>query len=481
MAVGDDYAAVDPRTERLQSLWGYGGRGDLDVILTTDPAERERFEDNAPVLRGLVAFLHGTRVPSSLAPLLRPIYRRGNRLYTEAVAGHPEASLLGYAWKNPTSDGLLDRLQQLSGRPDDIEPELGWAHVRPVTGSNIHSQVQTVTQGVNTLRFNLAAGGYLESWQVSGVEILNRGASWGRGMQQQFEWVDIGQGDLVRHCPSQAGSLYDSGIRAQGSVVVSVTETSPASGGKQVTIVTEPLEYDPEGTLSVPGVRTDHGGSEAHPILWKGVRCTTTIWLEHEGTPGLHKVSTVWSMPFTASSAFFDTGLTAALFLDTRFDELYAYDAQTDTATDVTAAADAVDWRRWSVSNLGTFQDDQASPTTATTIASAWGGMIARESGVDLAVAHAGRMHPVSAAIALSTNFFPRGTQCTYMTNRSGSTGYDGTQAVCIGLDNLLTGRWHSHDSARTVAQGESRLDRFVAIGTLASVRSLIQTIPTSY
>lgn len=472
---------VDPRTDRLLTIWGVGGPGQgYDLFLTPDRTERDQRQ--AVAQRGVVAYLHsgtnGEILDQSAAPELRPVYRRGGLLGNDRDLG----DLVGYSWIDQDPQGLRRGIKQQRSRADEQVPEVMLAYLGQQTGADIHSRVQTVTQGPNVLRFNLAAGGYLESWQVGGTEILNRANSWARGLQQHLRWTDLAVGDLRGHCASQAGSHFATGLDAQGSVLVSLqTEPNPA-GGLDVKIVARPLELDPNGRWSVPGWSTDHGGDVSHPVLWRDFEVATTITLEHGGTPGLHKLSTTWTVPETLVSRWFDTGLESGLFVDGRFDEVYVYRADTDTLTDVTAAADAVDWRRFSVSRLATFQDEQAAPTSATTLASGFGGVIAREAGPDLAVGLAGRLAlPVTGAVTVDVNNYPEGTEVVYVTNRTGATGHDGGQCVLLGLNASLSSRWNHQDAVRRILAGTAVLNRFVAIGTLAGVRALIQSIPTEY
>lgn len=468
MVAADAFTAADPRTQRLRTLWGYRGTGQGGAILTPSAAEARRFGNAA---QGAAAYLHSESAEGRV-----PLYRQGS-----LVSRKPGGDLVGYIWDAPDAAGLRRGLVQYSTKQDSVDPLLGYAYLRPATGTDIHSQVQTVTVGTNVLRFNLAAGGYLESWKVSGTEILNRADSWGRGHQEMLEWVDVVSGELRGHHAAAAASRFQTGVTAQGAIHVQTTIEAPSLGGTKITVESIPIELDPDGSWSVPGVSTDHGGGENTPILWDGFRVATTYWINYQGTTNLHLIDTTWTLPFSVTSAFFDLGMTSALHLDGRFNEIYAYNALTDTLTNVSVAVDAVDWRRWSVTNTTTFEDEQASPTSASTIASAFGGMIGRESGPDLAVGYGGRMHTVSGADPLDLASVPRGTNVTYMTNRTGATGYDGDQAVVLGLDGLLSGRWHGHDITRTFTSGTARLARFVAIDSLANVRSLLQQIPATY
>lgn len=481
MGIENDFHFVDPRTDRLRAVWGYGGTGDVDLVLTTDAAERLANDDESG--KGAVALLHsGSKVgisDISPSPVVRPVYRDGlGALTLKPTAADP----VGYSWASPDAERLRGQLEQKHSYPRENRPAVGLAYLLPFTAGLPHSQVTTVTQGVNTLRFNRAAGGYLESWKISGVEILNRGNSWGRGLQQMAEWADLNAGELVCHRPSQAGNRFATGPGALGSLMVSLTETARAEGGREVVVVTIPLEWDPDGFASVPGVSSDHGGQENSPVMWRDVRITTSIWIDYKGQSGLHLIDTTWSVPFDTRGFFLDCGVESALFLDTRFDEVHAYNAFSNTLTNVTAAVAAVNWRRWSVCDTKTFQDEQAAPSTASTIAQGWGASAAREAATDLTVMLGGRMHLTSGASSLEAASFPRGTNVTYMVNRTGTTGYDGSQAVVLGHDTLLSGRWHGHDSQRRLTStGTLRHARFVAIGTLAATRAAFQALPASY
>lgn len=442
---------ADARIELLRMLWGIGGSGTFDVTLEGDPTARDRLA--SAVQRGHFWSVSPTPTPSQ-------------RILADAYAF--ERGAAGRAPFTIYTTGL-----------QDLDVVSGWAYPGGRTGASIHSVTRAITQGTNVVTLNLAAGGGIQSWTVGGSEILNRGARWSRGIAQQAEWADVATGRLVRHAAHAACSRYDSGVGAQGAILLDVTEEAPPEGGRRVTITTIPIDFDPDGGLSIPGVQTDHGGSDRVMALWRDVRCVTELWLEYAGTAGLHRLRTTWTFPDPLVTYWLDAALSASVCLVTAFDEVQALDASTDTLTDVTAAVDAVDYRRFGVSRAGTFQDDVASPSSASTIASGHGAMIARQTGPDLAVALAARTaEAIGAGTDLVLPATNHGTWWSYLTNRTGTTGQDGAQVVCLGLDAGFTGRWHSHESKRTLP-ASVQTTRWISIGTLAAVRAQVAGLPS--
>lgn len=334
-----------------------------------------------------------------------------------------------------------------------------------------HDARSTVTVGTNVLGFNLAAGGYLDSWTVGGVEILNRGDSWNRGLQSQAEWADLETGILVRHCLSASGDRY----RQPAVMLKPPTARVVVGGGTVIEWSTIPVEFDPDGGLGVPAVSTDHKGSDGVFVAWYNHEVRQSLWLDYKGTTGLHRLQTTWVFPSETSTAWLDAGFHNALCLNTAFDTVYVY-PRAGTEVDVTANVDAVDYRRWSYNATNTYQDDQASPTSAALLPSNNGSVIANNSGSGLSVAVASVLDSVDASgLSLKVSDFLDGTHFTVSTNRTGTTGHDGTQAVILGCDSLLSTRWNHADSVRRIPKGEHTMTRFIAVGaSLAATKALV-------
>ena len=461
---------VDPRTDRLVPVWVIRAGDDIvDALYVTSASERDRWPADQHL--GRLFYLRADPVRGALAV-------RRDSLTPLNTLGLGE-QVVGYTLSSPGE--ALNAWSLLTSSRRDQEAFLGYAYDAPRTNGAIHSAERVVSYGDHVLKFNEAAGGYLHSWQVAGVEILNRGNTWGRGLQQQLEFVDVTRGRVVLHRPSQAGCLYNSGLGALGSIMVSLVESSPPQGGRMVTIETIPLELDPGGLQSLPGVSSDHGGDDVHPVLWTDVRVRTQLWLDYNGTPGLHRLATTWDTPFAVQSAWFDCAAQTCLCLRGTFDQVVVRDHGLGVSTDVSAAVDAVDFRRWQVSTAGTFED-QPVPASASTLVSGFGGVYARNTATDLTVFLAGRLHAIDAgAMDLSLADVPRGTQATYLTSRTGGTGFDQAQVVMLGLDTNLTGRWYDHDQVRRIPNGAVTYTRWLSIGTLAQALAQASAIPASY
>lgn len=460
---------VDPRTDRLVAVWAIrGSQGSIDALYTTSAADLGRWPANQHL--GRVLYLHsGTNPTRDLVPvsfdMLQPlnVERRGEEVF-------------GYAWKQAGEGQALWR--RLTSTTLDHDSELGHAYLAPETNGDIHSASLVVSRGVNQLRFNLACGGLLHSWEVGGVEILNRANGWNRGLQLGLEWADAEPGRFTLHRPSYSGCRFGSGLGALGSVLLSIAEAETGDGGYAITWETIPLELDPDGLESVEALSTDHGGDQTHPVLWTGLRCRNVLTLDWSGVTGLHRLDTTWTLPFSVQTGWLDCAAHCALCLRGTFDQLVVYDLGLASGTDVSAAADAIDYRRWSVSTLGTFEDEVAVPASATTLASGFGGVYGRNTGSDLTVLLAGRLHPIVAAGDLSLGDVPRGTQVTYLTNRTGGTGLDASQVVLLGLDSNLSSRWYDEDQIRRIPAGSTTFTRWLSIGTLANALSQALAIP---
>lgn len=450
-------------TQRLRTVWAIE-HGELD-LLTTSTAERDRHPSGSQLGATM-------RLLEDDGPGREPVFLRDGQISrSRRGASDP----VGYVLTTPAPGTSL---HVVSPAPGLVGERLGHLYAPPQVGDDIHSQALTVTQGTHELSFNLAAGGYLDSWEINGTEILNRGGTWGRGLQNQMEMVEGSTGTLWRHVLSQASSRFHSGRSAQGGIVLSTDVSTPASGGKLVVIEGIPLEHDPDGFHSGQGVLSDHGGSEAVPVIWPEHRYRIELWLDYQGTAGLHKLDVYWFLPAAVTSAWYDLGINTALCLNDQFDEVRAY--RVDTTTD-TLLTTTPNFQRWVMSRDGKYQDGATTPETATNIASGWGGIIANDSTPGLAVAIGGRLHAIDAGASLALSDVPQGTQWTFLTNRTGSTGHDGQQVVVLGLDSSLNSRWHSHDSIRRAEAGWHRSSKWIATGDLAGVKTLLAAIPATY
>lgn len=448
----------DPRTEVLQAVYGIASSaGVVDAQYVTSAAE--------------------LAAEATSQHLGRLVY-----LYADQEEGREpvtfEGRFLGYSPKSPAAgQGAFQISSSLASVPGR---QLGFGYLGPQTNGNIHSAILSVSEGVNALELNLAAGGAIQSWEVSGTEILNRGNSWGRGVQSMLEWADGANGRLTIHRPSQASCRFSSGPGALGAPVLAATDYPDPLGGRHVAVTAIPLEFDPDGTQGVVGVSADHGGGVDRPVLWRQMLVTTDLWLDYRGHAGLHRLQTVWSAPFETLTGYLDCAAITALSLDTAFDEVVVRDHGAGASTDVSALVDATDFRRFSYAPSLTYEDDVTVPESAPLLSSGFGGVYGRNTGTDLTVAIAGRLHDTPEGADVFLGDVPRGTNATVLTNRTGSTGQDGAQCVVLGLDSNLSSRWCDVNQKRRI-RFPLTVTRWIATGTLASVLANLSRIPASY
>jgi hypothetical protein len=441
-------AFVDPRTARAFAVWG--GRDAFAPRITgtnwlLDPLlVRERmqvgylFRDNGP---GLLPLTWSDDTPPNVCS-------RGKK--------H-----LGHVFAGPAPGSTEFKI---SG---------GTFHywLTPETAAGIHSAEQVVTIGAHELRFNLAAGGYLHRWRISGVDILNRADRWSRGLQTHLEWVDMSEGRLVMHEPTASACRYDNGNLALGAQLVKFEADTTA---KRIHLLTVPIEWDQDGGRSIPGLSTDHGGDQTTAVFWKDM--LVDLWLTLDYRPNLHKLEVEWTFPYDVRSAWFDVAANIALCLNAEtFDEVAVRDVFGDTNTPVILGPDL---RRFTTCAAGTFRDDSLTPTSPSLVPTGRGAVYARNTVSDLTVAIGQELDVVPSPIDATLNDYPRGTVLTYLEDRTGELGFDGTQVVVIGCDTALTTRFHAQDQIRRIRKGKIRLERYIATGTLAQVEDALALMP---
>lgn len=208
--------------------------------------------------------------------------------------------------------------RQISYLPDPDQlgdaPRAGW--VLPWTPSRHggpHREIQVVGQLMTHDLSIDERTGVIDSWKVTGngqtdVELLNRGKGYHGGLQPWMDWTDAyREGELVRHQALFGGPFWTRsdvsslplwlGNPTVSSVVrrqsVPGKKSDGSSLGGLVEMVTieisgQPMELDPDGTFSVPGLSSYHGGSRNRPAIWTGLRLTMELTLNAGGVEGLH-------------------------------------------------------------------------------------------------------------------------------------------------------------------------------------------------
>lgn len=183
--------------------------------------------------------------------------------------------------------------------------------------------------------------GVIVSWKITGngntdFEILNRGPGYQSGIQPWMDWVDDNlDGQLTRHQALMGGPFYsrsdvDPAAYWFGNPTVEIDESRQAmpaldsSGGaigsdtEQVTIAIrgKAMELDPDGTFSVTGLSTYHGGAKNRPVIWKALDMVLLLTLNFRGYEGLHKLDVVAVPDFDASCFGFDCSLWVGMGLN---------------------------------------------------------------------------------------------------------------------------------------------------------------------
>jgi hypothetical protein len=448
---------LDKRTVKTRTAWSLSPGRPFNPELTVDPARRAA--STAPEQGGQVAYLiDGAGIdPDRLLEV-----RYGDRL-------------LGYAARDPMVPGMARA--SWDGAPQ------GYVFPRP-GGTVKHSgrREVTVPLGDHMLTFNFDAGGYIDSWTIGGVEILNRYDSMARGLQARCEWVDAESGELVRHAPVQGGSYYTLPAATPSGDVFSV-QAAPAplqhevvqrgDGSTVIEIISAAIEFDPDGAFSVPGISSGHGGSKWNPIFWRGVTLTLRLTLNWRGLTGVHLLQTEWSAPFAVRSGWADMVLSAPLCLASSFNELHAFDAADGSGNLLSDGTPGThfqaDYRAYRIDPLREWADDEGD-IGASMIPSGWGFVAGVNTAASLAVAMFGRPHTGLLA-DVSMADVPRGTCWEWLQNRTGTTGHDGAQVVAIDLPARLTNRFHADTQVRRLPRACTTY-RFVLTGSLAEVQA---------
>jgi len=250
------------------------------------------------------------------------LVRDGNGGIRGDRSGAPVASRL-------SSESLPGLVPIQSLRTHQESPVLGY-------GMNLRREprVIEVTAGgvTHTLTFDLNCGGMVTSWDRAGTELLNSRNPM-RGLQCQLDWTDFTVGEAVQHAAVQGGDRFSSDAgNVRGGHVLSFAESLPASGGRRVSVTLIPIEQDPRGEFSIPGVRADHGGTQRVGVWWRDMRMVVVYDICYLGKPDVHRVTVTVQTPFSVRSTQFDMALYVRAFCDvTALDNLVLWDGSTRT------------------------------------------------------------------------------------------------------------------------------------------------------
>lgn len=379
--------------------------------------------------------------------------------------------------------------------PDTTPSGMGGVARRRVVDSSRQDRTFTITVSdggapatIHTIRFNLEAGGHIDSWTFDdgtiNTQFVNNANSWERGLQSAFEWTDPGNnGVLTRHELRQGGSYYSAAAQslsgAQGAIVQGYTQVDSGDIGRVVTFDLVPIVYDPDGRDSAVHVTTDHRGGASNPIYFRDLTMRVELWVNYLDTLNVHRLKTTLFTPFAATSAVLPMQLYHALNLrEDVFSEVHAWDKSAgDTLLNdgTTGAGFNADYRAYYMNQNAYYGDDETG-TGSTGVASANGGVAATgAAGSDLAVFIGNTLSTGNfTSTAQDLDSFPKGNGFVWSQNRDGGdpTGEAGLQTVLIGHGAFLRGRLYPYLSTRTFSAGEHTLESFIITDTWTNVQT---------
>lgn len=339
----------------------------------------------------------------------------------------------------------------------------------------------------STIMFNLEAGGMVESWlfedDLRSTEIVNHGNSFQRGFQAGMSWTDESSGELTCHHAVQGGDIFSSReLHRFGGVTKSFVVDSPASGGVRVRMSIMPLEADPVGMHTIPGVSTYHGGGVGRPVYWQGLEFNVTLWLHWRGLAGTHKIELEAVPGFELDTGWFDVELYYAMFLDaTVFPLVRALRPDsTETVLSTGTLGDVgyqADWRRYTSIAAGWRGDDETvlHPTISPTAI----GSISATGAADSDFAVSAISNHVDDSPNQGVRNFdgsPNGNGFSWTQGRNGEYGPDGSNAVVIAPGRFMSNRVHGNERRR-IRRRPTRVESFIHMGSLADARVIFPSL----
>jgi len=472
----------DSRLEVLQAAWQTGVTGPGRKVVVASPGAAGK---------GLLLW---TRKEDGTNFLPLGIHSGG--IVPLAPRGTVSDVKIGFSYRPgkvaPSSARGLDPLsREHELRTHQPTGEIGVAWPRK-TQITVDGDLLVVTVGAtttHTIYFNRSAGGAVQRWRVekpsSSIDSLfvNNGGGWTRGIQAGLEWVDDTTGELTKHNPVQGGSRFATSANDPQEFHGSPLVGDGPDGGTIIKFVYQPLEFDPDGFYTIPGVHTDHGGGLVNPVLWRDIRMETELWINFRGTENLHRIRTNVTFPYDVDTCFFDTGFYHMMCVrPDQFTRVLAFDSQSDTETVLSSGAVGnpnyqVELRRYMMNRVDIAGDDEAIPSGASSIPSGDGGIIAAGAGAgDFAVAMAGNLDLDFRAVKTLNNW-PAGNAWQWLQKRDGSSGETGSNVIMLSHGAHSSGKIHDHTSLRKIISGQLVLDSFIATDTLTQVESILDDI----
>ena len=437
-------------------------------------------------LRALFQNEHTVTLTASgkrIADIVDPLLEDGKNLVKIATS----AATLGY--------GFASRAPGASAlNAPGLETNGGYVYVRPHITDDLSDHLETfVIQGAtttHTISLNAAAGGIIDTWHVEkpsasiDSQIINRYAGWTRSIQAGMTWVDPLAGELTRHNPVQGGNRFsesgNSAYLAHGGYLTSAISRK----GNVIRSEFIPVEQDPDGYASVPGVTSNHYGSSTRPVIWRDMEWSQELhvnWKDHEN---LHLLRTTFHFPFDVTTYYFDLERYHVFCLDAgEFSQVQYYDALSDTADvlsdgTVTDPNYVAEFRRYLMDSRVIWGDDEGA-TTASVVPNKGGVAATGATGTDMAVLIGNRLETCNfKSDPYAFEGLPRGNVLGWMQNRDDSDGQDEKNVVMLSHAAMLSGRFHGYSAQRKVRAGTYRLETFIATDTFDDCQTLFGSVP---
>lgn len=435
---------------------------------------------------------------------LRGLWQNNDTLSVSSAAGVRIADIVDPLLEDQDTLQPIDDLgygykQHRPGTSRTLRSKGSWIYARPplTDDRNVHLETFVITGATttHTITLNAAAGGIIDSWHVEKPsdslddQIINRYNGWTRGVQAGLGWVDPVPGELTRHLAVQGGNRFSeegfSVLLAHGGYLTEpITRTEGGSGSTTLTASFLPIEQDPDGAASVPGVTSNHYGSSIAPVLWRDMGWTQTLTLNWKGVENLHELKTRFQIPFRIQTAFFDLERYHVVCLDAGvFAQVQSYDAIDDdvnvlsdgTVTDPNYEAE---FRRYLMNDKLIWGDDEG-PTTASLIPKGGGVAATGATADDLAVMVGNRISRANyPSDASAFHGLTSGNVFGWMQNRDDSDGQDEKNVVMLSHAAMLTSRFHGRSKLWTVEPGTYELQTFIATDTFTNCQTLFGSVP---
>lgn len=337
-----------------------------------------------------------------------PIIRQGLDRYSNRGGG--QNFLLGYFELEPLEgQGQLSlwpdspNSRELSRRSTTGNQLLGHAWIFPESEDEWNGVTHTVTAGERTDEIFIArrCGAYVCRWHTS---IPSAGIN--REWMRRFDYgAGIGPGEFYRenfgvdlfvHNPTQFGCIrYNGGSAfphddhhiAFPSPIIDASIGPGTESPLRIQSYNIPLEWTKNGLgqLGIVGSPIEqHDNTDYQPCLWWRVRHQLIVDVNWQGRVGVTRIRQRSYSPVPFFSFGGIEALTMATFAIDSFDQVWVYDAGSDTMTDVgwnPAVETNARWTSWLDQYTKEVPQGNLVASGASQIPSGYGGYILRASG----------------------------------------------------------------------------------------------------